>query len=247
MGSLGGSLKKAFKKSVKFNKDVFGGGYLRDGLRSLSGGGDSREGRVDELYGQARYDAGQGFAQSIATQRRALRTTARAYEGGRKALVAGRAQSQQDVRDIGAQTGANAQQSLTDRGLGNTTIVDNARQGISAGVSREASRINAHYDQLLAELGIGEAGATTRIRQGIGQSYEGLARTRAGLSSQHAQTIASLPTENPDEWLNSLLGIGGTFLGYGMFGGGGGGGGSSFGALPHPSSPNHINNVNLPY
>lgn len=234
---MGWSLKHAFKgvgHAVKagwnVNKAVLNPSSLLGG-----GGGDDREAKIDSLYAQGRNASALNSARAIATQQRSLGATKQGFAGARTALGAGRTQALQGASDNAARSGANAAQSLTDRGLANTTILDNAQQGITANLTRESAVVEAAYADMLARYNIGEAAATTSIRGGIADSYENLGRTQAGLYSQQAGTIASLPSEDPNAWLDSLLGIGGTALGYAIGGPGGGAAASAFGTTSMPA------------
>lgn len=179
----------------------------------LGGGKDPGIGQAAEarrLYQQGLSQAGQNTAQSIAGQQRALGDTKTAFGGARTALGSGQTQAIQAAQDQGAQAGARATQSLVSSGLGNTTITENAQQGITAGQTRAIADIDSHYAQMLAQLGIGEAAATTGIRQGIGSSYERLAGLNAGILGNQAQTVASISYSDPNLWLDNLLGLAGT-------------------------------------
>lgn len=220
---MGFNVSKAWKKTKKAVKSGWKAtGHALDPMGLVTGdplfggGGGQGTGEIDSQFAQAQQKAGLGAARALSINRRALGETRRAFQGARTGFNAGRANSIQYAEDAGAQAGANAQQSLTDRGLGNTTIVDNARQGISSGVSRAVADINSNYDQLLAQLGIGEAQATTGIRARMAASAEDLGRLQSGLHAQQANLYASLDHEDPNEWLDSLLNIGSTAIGYGI-------------------------------
>lgn len=236
---MGFSLHHLFHGIGKVSAAV-NGAVLAPGASMFGGGGGGdRENKIDALYGAGRSAATLANAQSVATQRRSLGTTAAAYTGARSSLGAGRTAAVNAIGDAGAQAGANLQQSLVDRGLTNTTILDNGQQGISSGMSREIANVEASYQSMLGQLGVNEAAATTGIRQGIASTQNQLGQTQAQSYGQQANTIASLPSQDPNAWLDSLLGIGGTALGFAIggpaggaagaavAGGGGNGGGSS--------------------
>lgn len=222
---MGFSLKKALGFSKKLNPVALGHNLVSGKLFPSGGGTDT--GPIDSQFAQAQSAAGLSAAQAQAFNQRALGETRAAYGKARTGYAQGRANAIQYAQDAGAQQQANAAQSLASRGLGNTTIVENAQQGISAGVSRAVSDIDAQYAQMLASLGIGEAQATSGIRARQAASAQDLGRLQAGLHAQLGGIYASLPQEDPNQWLNSLLQIGGTAIGYGIGSGGGGGGGGS--------------------
>lgn len=208
---MGFSLKKAFKSSINFNKNVFGGGYLRDALGGGGGGGNAA--KVDYLSQQAREQAALNYARGQTEQQRSIGETRQAYTSARKSLGAGRTQGIQAVQDAGAQAGARAGQSMANRGLYNTTIMDNAQQGISSGVSRSIADIDAHYAQMLGQLGIQEQNTVNGIRQNIAGGAAQQGALQAGLYMNHAGLINSQVEEDPNAWLNSLFGIAGTAAG----------------------------------
>lgn len=234
---MGFSLKKAFKKSLGISTlaatagayDGQGGGWAHKG-----GGGNDQLGPINADFAAAQSAATLANARSEAERRRSIGETRKAYAGARDSLGVGRTNAIQYAQDAGAVQQGQAAQSLASRGLYNSTVLDNAQQGVSAGVSRAVSDIEARYAQLNANLGIGEASDIAGIRERIAGGAERLGSTQAGLHTSHAGILASLPQEDPDAWLNDLLGIGGMALGYGItggFGGGGGGGGYHGGGI----------------
>lgn len=230
---MGFSLKKVFKGAKKALKNTSGFG-LAD---SLFGG---KKGKAPGAYpGDQGQEAAlrEGFGSAIAQESQSLGSIPKAYAKAGAAIESGKGNAIRQAQDIGAQQSAQADQSLASRGLYNTTILDNARQGVAAGVSRQVSDIEARYGQIRAELGLSQNAAENQARGRIGQLRAGLGSALAGQGNTQqslAYNYAALQqqwelNQNPDAWLDSLLGIAGTAAGYaigGQFGGGGGGGGA---------------------
>lgn len=253
-----GGVKKYAKGLGKFYKQSLGGGFVRDSFKKGGpvkafkktaniGAGlygakafkepkpDDREGQVNALLGQATEEQRRAAAQAMMYQQKGLAGIGPAYADARSRVTVGRGASMDAASDRAAQSGADAQQSLTARGLYNTTVLDNARVGISGQLSRDMAEIDAQHQQILGGLDIGEAQAMQQGYSALaGTSLAGASGIAGGLSNQ-AQAIANVQEEDPDAWLNSLLGIGGTVLGAYMTGGGslfaqGASGGGGFGS-----------------
>lgn len=217
-------IKDSFKKGgpVKAGKNLVNS-YSK-GLTNKEAfktpGPDDRIGQVNALLGQATEEQRRAAKEAMALQRRGLAGIGPAYAEARKRVTVGRGAAESAATDRSEQTGADIQQSMSARGMFNSTVMDNARVGLSGQLSRDMAEIDAAYSGMLGELDLGEA-------QALSQGYSNLAGTSlAGASGvanslgQHAQAIASIEEEDPDAWLNSLLGIGGTVLGAYMTGGG---------------------------
>jgi hypothetical protein len=214
-----GWLKKTFKKGVTFNKNVFGGGYIKDALGMGKSGGKGpgdggQEAAIREGYGAA-----------LSQNAQILGSLPKAYDKARGNLASGKAVASKALQDRGAQETANADQSMVNRGLYNTTVFDNARAGVAANVSQAQSEINAQYAQMEAELGLRQNAAENQVRSNSAQLNVGLGGALAGQKNfQSAQQQQWELSQNPDAWLDSIFGIAGTAIGYGIGNGGFGGG-----------------------
>lgn len=198
---------------------------------SLFGGGgnNGQKGEVAALSAQARNAAAQGQAEGQVQLNRSIGETRVGYGQARDAAGVGRTNAIQAANDAGVVQQGRATQGLVNSGLYNTTIAQNASQGISAGVSRAVGDIDAHYAQILGELGIGEANAVSGIRRNIASNAQSGGNFQAGLYDAQANRVASEVHEDPNAWLQSLFQIGGTALGYGIGGPAGGAVGGGFG------------------
>lgn len=234
-----GGIKKGLKKSFNFTKKVYGGGYVRDMIKNPKKGFSGAVNDASKAFGGKKLikDGGSGLdginglmEEATAEQQRlqALQTAAGikglnaikpAYAAARKNVQVGKASSAQSAMDIGQQMQSQAQQSMAARGLYNSTVMDNARMGISSQTTRDLADIDASYAQLLAQLDIGEGQATTQANQYLSGMFGQQASSVAGLKMNQAQLAASM-YEDPDQWLDNLLGIG-TTLGAAYLTGGG--------------------------
>lgn len=210
---MGFSLKKLWKATGA--KAVYGAianpvGAVGD---LLGGGGHSQLGAVNRDFRSAQDANALGTARALTERRRAIKETRAGFAGARGAVDTARASAVQTVQDQGRVAEGGAKQGLIDRGLYNTTVLDNAQQGISSGVSRSIADIDSHYAQILGELGIGEASAVSGIRNQNANAVQQGGQFSAGLYGQHAGILASGQFEDPNEWLNALLGIAGTATG----------------------------------
>lgn len=257
-----GGVKKFLKKSANFTKNVYGGGYVRDMIKNPKKGLGNAINEGADVFG-VKMGGGDGGLQGIsdtlneatAEQQRlhALQTQAGlkglnaikpAYAAARANVQVGKSNAMQGAADRGTQAQASAQQSLASRGLYNSTVYDNATRGISSQVTRDLADIEQSYAQLLAQLDIGEGQATTQAQQFMSGTYGQQAQGVTDLKLGQAQIQASL-YEDPDQWLNDLLGMGTTlgaayltggaslFAG-GLGGGSGGGGGGLNVGFNHP-------------
>lgn len=229
---MGFSLKKVFKGAAKIGTlAATAGAYDGQGrgwAHGLGGGGGNGQlGAINGDFANARNAIGLATAQGLTEQRRAKGQVGIAYGGARKALASGRAQGVQAIQDQGARADANAQQSLANRGLMNSTILDNARAGNGANVSRLTADLDARYAQLLGELDIGQNQAENQITDKITSLQSGFGAQSANLYTQHANVLANAQVEDDQDWLGSLFQLGGQAFGYGL-GGGFGGGGSGY-------------------
>lgn len=222
-----GSVKKIFNKlpTTKIYKSVF----------DPDDPGEGQQRQVNALYRDAANTQRQQFQQGLTTMRSAAAQYAPAYEKAKRLVSVGRGASMDRAMDASKVAGAQVEQNLGARGLTNSTIAENARIGIGSQLSRDMADIDAMYSSLLGGLETEQAGMTAGALGQIGGAQIGFGNSAAGLAGNHANAIASIQHTDPNAWLNSLLGIGGTFAGIGLMGGFGGGG-----ALPATTTPSVI-------
>lgn len=257
-----GGLKKGLKKSLNFSKNVFGGGYVKDlvknpkkgfsnmvneasgafGGKDMIGGGDDGLDGINASLNAA--TAAQQRAMALQTQSglKGLNAIKPAYAAARANVQVGKGNAMQGAADRGMQNQASAQQSLVSRGLYNSTVYDNASRGVASQTTRDLADIEQSYASMLAQLDIGEGQATTQANQFMSGTYGQQGQAASNLHMQQAQIQAQM-YEDPDAWLDSLLGIGTTLGAAYLTGGGslfagaaanaaGGGGGSGMPGVP---------------
>lgn len=127
------------------------------------------QGNQNALYGQAAHQ-----------QKKALGAIQTGFQGAIDNSSRIGASSKQGVLDREQQSMGSLSQSMTDRGLFNSTAYDNARRGISSDTNRSLSSIDAALAQLqgglLAQKGQAEAG-----------QYDWLARLLQGQAGANSQ------------------------------------------------------------
>ncbi len=215
-------LGKFFKKAIRYSpaNPRFLGNVIKDSSKLLGIGGG---------YGSAPGDGGgqavleAGYANAIANQTGALGSIPKAYDKARGSLASGKAANIQQVQDAGAVSASQVDQSMASRGLYNTTALDSARMGVGAQTSRQVAQINAQFDALEAELGLRQNAAENQIRSNIAGLNVSRGQAIAGHLTQQQQLAQQWAlNNNPDAWLDSILGIAGTAIGYGIAGPAGG-------------------------
>lgn len=228
-------LGKFFKKVNKYNfltNPKAGKNALKalSMARGVGGGGGDYQG--DGGAGQAAIDA--GYANAIANQTGALGSVPQAFDKARKGLASGKAVNVQQAYDAGKVATSAVDQSMVGRGLYNTTSLDSARMGVGAATSRQVAEINANFDAIEAELGLRQNQAENQIRGNIAQLKVGHGMAKAGqLNTQQQFAQQWALNNNPDAWLDSILGIAGTASGYSI---GGPAGGAIGGKVGYQSS-----------
>lgn len=189
-----------------------GGGFDLKGL--LGGGGGNKH--LDEargVYGDVQANNAQNFALSRAATRRGGRAAVAGYGQAIRQVGGAKQASTLAAQDAGVQQGAQADQSLASRGLYNTTVLDNARAGISGGVTRQLAQIDSDYAQLLAGLQMGKGNAQAQMESQLAGTYQNQAQAGTQIGQQWINTLGSVQEEDPNAWLGSLLGIAGFAIG----------------------------------
>lgn len=192
----------------------FGG--FDSALGGLFGGGGKDPGKkryadVMALYAQLQSQQNAGYGKAYGQQKKALGAIQTGFQGAIDNASRVGASSKQGVLDREQQSMGALSQSLTDRGLFNTTAFDNARRGISSDTNKSLSSIDAAIAQLqgglLAQKGQAEAGAYGNLA-GLQQNWAG-AQTGLGLSK--VASIEGVQDQNTD-WLGQLFQTGAQFL-----------------------------------
>ena len=166
----------------------------------------------------------------------------KAYDEAKLQAARGAEQARQSVRDYGKAQGAEASQSMMNRGLYGTTVQDQAQRVVSSDVARNLGAIDTGLAAQQGELGVAKAGAK---QAGLGQLaslYPQLAGLKTETMFNMMKALQTPAKKKKTPWYKKALGavgqivgnaiapgIGGAIAGgiTGMFGGGGGGGASS--------------------
>jgi hypothetical protein len=120
------------------------------------------------------------------------------------------------VRSQGQQNLAGLAQNMASRGMGGTTVLDNAQRGIYSDTSRRLAEIDEGQGQMLANLSLGRAGALNSARGDLSNFYA--QRNQAEISDRH--DLISLWLNTIPQGSNPMAGMSklGGQLGYGLGG-----------------------------
>lgn len=189
--------------SLKFTGDVMGGGFLRDGLKGLFGGG--KGGKISKIIGQER-ESDRAFGE--AARGSIVKGITAQREGFDQAKGAASDASRGLRREVLKQ-GQTAQNELIQRyGAGGkfaTTALDNARMGLASSLTADLEMIDSGFAKLLGELSIGQ-GAAEMQGQGM---LANLDMARSDQESELYRLLIDKRNSKPgmSQWL-SLLGSG---------------------------------------
>ncbi len=108
-------------------------------------------------------------------------------------------------------------QSMASRGLGGTTVLDNANRGIYSDTSRRLAEIDEAQGQMLSSLALGKTSAMGAARGDLANFYA--QRNQAEISDRH--DLISLWLNSIPQGSNPLAGMGklGGQVGFGLGGG----------------------------
>jgi len=124
--------------------------------------------------------------------------------------------ARQGAYDQSRQTGSAMQQSMTQRGLYNTTAFDNAQRGISSDLSRTLIGIDESVAGMKSQLATQQAAAEAGAYGAMSGFYQNHAAANAQLLAARTGAMGNVQFADPNAWASSLTQLGGTLLGYGM-------------------------------
>ena len=179
-------------------------------LRALTMFGIDPNGSYLDFKRQGLFDRRDRF------KRESLAQIKKGYNRAEGHLAGAGRQARQNARAQGRQQTAGMQQSMADRGLYNTTVMDNAARGISADTSRVLNEINASVGQMRSQL---ELDRTQAMDMALGRNL--------GLDEQTAW-----------DWFKMFVGDAGWGSGASNFFNFGRSGDNSIGGSMSPGSPN---------
>jgi hypothetical protein len=124
--------------------------------------------------------------------------------------------AKQSAYDQSKQMSGAMQQSMTQRGLYNTTAFDNASRGISSDLSRTLMGIDESVAGMKGQLAQAQAAAEAGAYGAMSGFYQNYAGANTALLGAQAGATANIQFQDPNAWTAGLGQIGGALLGYGM-------------------------------
>lgn len=228
---------------VNFDAAIGGGGmtqlYDENGNKIVnSGNGKAKYAQVTaskkkqklaDLYNQLMREQEADYKRAEQQQRAALQAIQQGYGNAQAQLSRGADISRRDIGDMMRVNQGAATQSLMNRGLGNTTVLDNAQRAVSADAGRRLSEVNATLAGQMSGLQQARASSMAGAQGALANFYQQRAAAREGLGLKAGSALSYKKPKSG--LLGGLGGLVGTVLGGplggavgGMFGGGGGGG-----------------------
>jgi hypothetical protein len=202
---------------------IIGGGLIAAG-GSILGGlfGSSNDPakkqmkQMNKLFAQAKKDQDWMYGQARQQQAMVLPTLQKGFASANKfADMYGRS-ARQGAYDQSKQMSGAMQQSMTQRGLYNTTAFDNASRGISSDLSRTLMGIDESVAGMKGQLAQAQASAEAGAYGAMSGFYQNYAGANTALLGAQAGATANIQFQDPNAWTAGLGQIGGSLLGYGM-------------------------------
>ena len=209
---------------------IIGGGLIAAGgsiLGGLLGSGNDPAKKqmkhMNKLFAQAKKDQDWMYGQARQQQAMVLPTLQKGFASANKfADMYGRS-AKQGAYDQSKQLSGQMQQSMTQRGLYNTTAFDNASRGISSDLSRTLMGIDESVAGMKGQLAQAQAATEAGAYGAMSGFYQNYAGANTALLGAQAGANASIQFQDPNAWTAGLGQLGGTLLGYGMMNSGGSG------------------------
>lgn len=137
----------------------------------------------------------------------------KAYDEAKLQAARGAEQARQSVRDYGKAQGAEASQSMMNRGLYGTTVQDQAQRVVSSDVARNLGAIDTGLAAQQGELGVGKAAAK---QAGLGQLaslYPQLAGLKTETMFNMMKALQTPAKKKKTPWYKKALGAVGQIVG----------------------------------
>lgn len=193
-----------------------GAGILGGALFGKEDPGKAQFKQMMKLYGKAKKEQGWLYGQALQQQKAVLPTIQKGYAKANKFAEMYGQTARQGAMDQSKQAGSAMQQSMTQRGLYNTTAFDNASRGISADLTRTLMGIDESVAGMKGQLATSQAQAETGAMGAMSGFYQNYASANTNLLGSMAGAVGNVQYQDPNAWLGSLTGLGGTLMGYGM-------------------------------
>lgn len=166
----------------------------------------------------------------------------KAYDEAKLQAARGAEQARQSVRDYGKAQGAEASQSMMNRGLYGTTVQDQAQRVVSSDVARNLGAIDTGLAAQQGELGVAKAGAKQAGLSQLASLYPQLAGLKTETMFNMMKALQTPAKKKKTPWYKKALGAVGQAIGTalgGPIGGAIGGalGGSAGGSGGGTTSP----------
>ena len=217
----------SFFKSIS-KLGAFGGAGLLGGVGGSDPGKKQQKG-ILAAHAQNAMQNRSLFAQAAYQQRQGLGAINAGYKQANSAIGAGAASARQGILDREtANLGALKAGAAAGGTLGTSTNT-NLQRAVYSDTSRNLSALDADVANIKAELAQRQAAA----QAGQYGALAGIAQNQAGASNQLGlsliNSLGNVQYQDPNAWLQSLLGLGGTAAGFALGGPSGGAIGSQFG------------------
>lgn len=193
-----------------------GAGILGGALFGKEDPGKAQFKQMMKLYGKAKKEQGWLYGQALQQQKAVLPTIQKGYAKANKFAEMYGQTARQGAMDQSKQAGSAMQQSMTQRGLYNTTAFDNASRGISADLTRTLMGIDESVAGMKGQLATSQAQAEAGAMGAMSGFYQNYASANTNLLGSMAGAVGNVQYQDPNAWLGSLTGLGGTLMGYGM-------------------------------
>lgn len=204
-----GWLDDTFKSIVNplgFGKDLLGGG---------KDPGKGQQKQVLAIFEDLKRQQRRQYASAFQQQRQALGSIQKGYAGARSEVSRIGGEARQGALDRGVQQQASGAQSLTSRGLGNTTAVDNLQRAISGDTSRSLARIDEALAGMHSNLSVQQGRDEAQAYGALSSLFQNQSAQQTSLGTSIAGSIAGVQHQDPNAWISSLLSFGGGLIGLG--------------------------------
>jgi uncharacterized protein YcgL (UPF0745 family) len=196
---------------------ISAGGSILGGLLGSSNDPAKKQMKnMMKLYGQAKKDQDWLYGAARQQQAMVLPTLQKGFEKANKFADMYGKSAKQGAYDQSKQMGSAMQQSMTQRGLYNTTAFDNAQRGISSDLSRTLMGIDESVAGMKGQLASQQAAAEAGAYGAMSGFYQNYAGANTQLLGAQAGAMGNVQFQDPNAWAGSLTQLGGTLLGYGM-------------------------------
>jgi hypothetical protein len=190
-----------FGAAVGFGLGGIGGAEILGGKR---GNRDARKKTRKALAAKAKAEAQARaaaeqqyqYAKSEQAQKRGMDTLDKAYDAAMLQSARGAELARQSVRETGQAGGAQATQSLMNRGLYGTTVQDQAQRAVSSDTARNLGMINTALAEQTGQLGIYKAQGKQAGLAGLAQMYPSLAGMQTDTMFKFLQAFKKQPKTN---------------------------------------------------